>query len=71
VLLAVGLGAVVAAVLAPGVRGAMGRLLPTAMPPVAGILGGIAAVVLGFALLTAALAARRISGIDPQEALRE
>ena len=71
VLIAVGLGAVVAAILAPGVRGAMGRLMPAAMPGLTGLLSGIALVVLAFTVLTAALAARRISRIDPQEAVRE
>ena len=71
VLAAVTLGAVVAGVLSPGVRGAVGRLMPVTLPPLPGLLAGIAGVVLGFALITAVLAASRISRIEPQEALRD
>ena len=60
-----------AALLSPGVRGAVGRLTPLPQPPLLGLLAGIATVVLTFAVLTGVLAAQRISRIDPQEALRD
>jgi ABC-type lipoprotein release transport system permease subunit len=71
VLAAVAVGAGLAGVLSPGVRGAVGRLMPVTLPSIPGLLAGIGVVVLGFALLTAVMAGRRISRIDPQEALRD
>ena len=45
--------------------------MPLPQPPLLGLLAGIAMVVLTLAVLTGVLAARRISRIDPQEALRD
>lgn len=71
VLLAVAAGALLASVLSPGVRGAVGRLTPATPPPLGGLLLWISVTVLAFALVTGLLAAHRVNRIDPVESLKE
>jgi len=70
VLVAVAGGAVLAALLSGAVRNVAGGLVPVPPPPIAGLLATIVAAVLAFAAGTGVLAVRRVSQIDPQEALK-
>ncbi len=70
VLAAVATGAILAALFSGLVRNLAGGLVPVEPPSVAGLLSAIVVAVLAFAAVTSVLAVRRVSQIDPQEALK-